>query len=1069
MAQQDVGGAEAPFQEYDEDKREESLRTELREAVNDEREAASRIEEQIDKSDLEEGVEHYARNYLRNISGFESLISQRSLYRLDKGGRSGRLHRPESSSGFESESPAATPAANGEAEDKKAKETPVCLRPFKQLWDKVMGLTQIEKNIIRHVIVCVVGLLLPYSPTIRLYGGSLTNLISVYTVVLPLRPLQQTCIGMEVNHSFIFMIIWPLIYAYTVFMASVSLNNLGGYATLQSLAIMVLILMVWKHPTNLTATIIQLVNFSLIAVAIFANANFKSSSSTDEEIFDASIKILNYGTFAMGIPYALHLAAAFIFFPFLGVTRMKAALSSRYSAHASLLHKLRPIYDRIAMHSLDPANAANYDSSNVDAELLQELEEAHQRDISSIALAQTWFEAALVETRFKFNGEGMAYLDRYERSLHMTRIARSTALDILGARSKDFNELARDLHADKRLFRKQTAALDICVNDEENERHKVELKRIPMLITELSLLMELGAHRLAKLAGSDPGCKGLEKEFEDLESEQKIMNKIASELESLAVTWTRRYVRMHAAMAYESSTELVTAFFKRIKIITYIQAMLKLTKAHEDTLITFRTESLRDKKDWQKEWKYTFPFVDKLINGKQAAARSALYEAPETFLGRCEALMVRFFNDSRWKGSLKYTFGTVMLSLPGMLSTSYAVYSTVQLVNAIFTFQVVLLKTEAGLVIERFLHRLGGIAAGLVLAGIAWEFTCIGGCGQANRQWIFLAFELIALGVYFYIKQIMPMQAYAFFSLLRTITSMVVVYFSVAEPTQLYYWLDAGYVMLSSVIGAVGALFLALCIWPVSGRSLIRKTLATVFHDYILLYEQVLTARFRDPSMSESEDPKITAFEDQIGTTLYVNMAMKLRSAKLETKQNLHYDAPYDEYVAVVESTRRIWHSLWKMHHLGGIRIYLRNRCGEAVDGMLPETARAYFAINRWLTSAFTAVSARLVSERRDSLPVLRPLAATPSLLTDMVHAFLRQAYHDDIFIKNLLESDDLSLLLNLPLMAQNLVLISHSLDEVYTFLEHFLLTPTYAKDLRLSEQASFNVYTHEHPVITIM
>lgn len=1058
----DNAAADAVFEDFDQERREDRLRSELQDANNAEREEAERIRSQIGASP--NGVEQYARDYLRNMSGFESVVSKHDLSPIESKLVKGSSHGP--ASDIESGDSHTAKSVH----EKKEALLSSAHTPWGFLYQKIHSLSQADKNLIRHVLVCIIGLLLPFSVTIRHLAGQLTNLIPVYTVVLTLRPLQHTSIGMEVNSAMIFIAIWPCIYAYAVFMVAVTIHNLGGYMTLQALAVGGLILLVWKHPPNLPTTVVQLINFSVTAVSMYSAGNFKGLTSEDE-IFAKSITILNNGTFSMAMPIAMHLVASFIFFPFMATGRLQDALGARYSAYASLLHKLRPVYDRIAVYTLDPLHESKYDDSCIEADVLQKLDEVRDQEINSITLTQSWLEAALVETRFKFNGEGMAYLDRYDKSLHLTRIARSTASDILGMTNKDFEKLANELRDEKELFENEGSTLrDKNAHSQENdEQRKLELDRIPVLITELSLLLELGAHRFSDLARSRPGDNTYTEDFSVLLKEQEILNSIAEELDKLAVSWTKRYIRMHATLAESRSSELVAAFFRRIKLITYVRALVKLVKAHEDTLLTFQAESRANPNNWKKEWTSTFPFVDQLLKGAQYAARRALYVPPEGTVGRLESAMVKYFSDLGWKGSLKFAFGTAMLSLPAMLPSSYQAYSTVQLINAIFTFEVVLLKTQEGLIIERFFHRLGGIAAGLVLAGIAWEFTCIGGCGTENHEWIFFAFEMLALGAYFFIKQTKPNYAYAFFSLLRTITSMVIIYFNASERTHSYYWITAGYVMLSSVIGAVGALFLALCIWPVSGRLLIRQNLAQVYHDFILLYEQVLTERLKHPEMSECTSQKVAAFEDQIASTLYVNMAGKLRSALLETQQRIRYDAPHEEYVKAVESTRRIWHSLWKLHHLGGIRIYMRDAQGNTVEAMQHETAQAFFAVNRWLTSAFTAVSARLLSDRRDSLPVLRPLAATPPLLKSMVHGFLRQAYQDKKFIDHLLQSNDLSKLLSLPLLAQNLTIISHSLDEVFTFMEHFLNKPTYALDLRDAEEKTFDVYTNHHPYISLV
>ncbi|GBG27041.1 Hypothetical Protein FCC1311_032642 [Hondaea fermentalgiana] len=1051
--------AGAAFGEWAQEREQESQQSELENANAREEEEVSRFEDTI-AHDLEKNVEDYALQYMRDISGFESSLEQAYPRRAAEQQQQQQQQPHESDSKVSSDPEQGAPIRGDTKMDKKLS---LCERAT--AWSHKLNHT--NKNLIRHAIVTVAGLLMPYFPLFRQYAGSLTNLIPVYALILTLRPLQNTCVGSEIHHVLVFICMWPFVYAYAVFMVVVTADNLGGYLVFQGLGILVLVFTVWTHPASLPAIVVQMINFSIVVVAIYAANNFASY----DDPFGQSITILNNATFAMSMPFALHLFGALLIFPWLGTTQMQKALGTRFDAYASLLRRIRPVYDRIAVYTLDPLDDSKYDHSCVDVDTLKSLCEARAQEVNSIPLAQRWLEATLVETRYLFNGEGLRYLDRYKISLKVSRIARSAATDILGVRDKDYEGLVNDLHLEKDLLQKQAGLLNLTLDETEQKQRKAELTRIPVLMTEISLLLELGAHRLSKIAKGRPLHLSPEniREVDLLDKEVRMLERLADELEGLALSWTKRYIKMHAAIAYDHDATIVTAFFRRIKVINYAQVLLKLVKLHKETLLTLQHEIHPRPDDWIREWKLTFPFVDQLLSTAYAAARSALYIPTGGWLGRIEERAGSFFSESRFKGALKYAVGVTLLSVPGMVASSYSVYSTVQLVNAIFTFQVVLMKSQEGLILERSVQRVAGIAMGIVVAGIAWELACIGGCTADYHEWVFFAFEIAILALYLYAKTVKPAKAYVVYATLRTLASMLVSYLTSSEPTARKLWIQGGYVFASSLIGAAGALFLALFIWPVSGRFLIRETLAQTYHDFVLLFEQVLTERFRDPGMTECDSPKVNAFEDQIASTLYVDMALKLRSAELESKQQIRFDAPHEDYVKAVESTRRIWHALWKLHHLGGVRVYMRDRKGNSVASMSASTARGFFAANRWLTSAFTAISARLASQRRDSLPVLRPLAASPWLLNEMVHQLLAQAYHDQTFLDFVLASNDLSLLINLPLLAQNLIIISDSLDVVYNFMEHFLKKPAYGDELRRAEEVSYNLFSHSAPNVAVM
>mmetsp|Transcript_12702 Transcript_12702/g.24643 ORF Transcript_12702/g.24643 Transcript_12702/m.24643 type:complete len:1085 (-) Transcript_12702:66-3320(-) len=1079
------------FQDWSQDLDALALQEELDDAVDVELEELVNLEENIEsgEQDVLQQVTQYARTCLKEAMKHEpygpitpysspGLHPQQSPVAIPPisaiGGELNlNLERGEDGGKFGSGRSLGSPPSEDSKSTKKRgftrhRSTAELSKRHLTLTGKLPGLTRLQMILIRDAIVTTIALLMPFLSRVRDISQGSSILTPIFVLILALRPLNNTCIGVEVQQVLSFVFTWPLFYAWSCFMIAVGTSNLGVFMFLFGLATMFGMLALLSNNFTTLCVVLESITFTLIQINIWRTYNFKGLTDEDTK-FRTSIDILDGATFSISLPYFLHFVGAVMIFPWQATKPARNSLNNRYCSYAKLLRRLRPVYDRIAVYTLDPT--AQETPFSIPADLLDKLAEARAQEVASIQVAQNWLGNALLETRFGLGGRGMAYVSRYEQSLSITRCARSAATDLLTKLERSYtrarsnlDEAEEELEQEKALFLEREATEEFQLEKAELDRKVRERRRIPLLITQINLLLEIGAHRLAILSSSEPGDKSevetRANAFTMLAREQVFLDKLGGELYELGLSWMGRYLRMHASRGHDTHRPNQRMIFKRTKLAAYILVLLKLTKLNKNAWTALSTEDHSKSRSWLREWILTVPFPRRFLSSIDVVRRESFYTPILGCIPRSEDMLVNFLSSTLWKVSFKFALGTTLLALPGVLESSYQWYSSVQLTNAVFTFQVILFKTQTGLVIERTLQRLLGLILGFITIGVAWELACIRGCDSDSHKWILYAAEVLSIALYLYVRTAHSQYGYIGFAGFRTIVSLSVVFAETESPTRVLVWTQGSYVVASSLVGAAVALVLALFIWPSSGRSMIRDSLCEAYQDFIVLFEQILTERYDHPEDMGRELPKITSFEDRIARNLYGDMTPMLRSAQLETWQHINFDAPHELYLKAVISTRRIWHSLWKLHHLGGIYVYLRDKDGNAAVTMQPTTARDIFAVNRWLTSAFAVVAARFGTKRRDAMPVLRPVAATPHVLQEILQDFLSRAYNDDVFLDRILASRDLSLMCNLPLLNDSLVDISYALDDLFTFMERFLRKPLYADRLRTSERLSFDIYS---------
>ncbi|GBG27043.1 Hypothetical Protein FCC1311_032662 [Hondaea fermentalgiana] len=1033
--------SEQLFQDWNEEEERRLQESELDEAGVEERAQLLDVKQHEDDDKWLEHVDAYAKRCLMEMASPLSPSPSRSSD-LEKGSH----------------------ASSNQPQQEKRSAVTLRKKPHARTSSSCLNLTLIQKVTIRNFITASIALMLPFFEVIQSLTYNTSLMIPILTLILMLRPAHMTAYGNEAHQILVLIVSWPCFFAWSLVIIAASPHNIIGYLILFSLGVFVGFLVATRNPSILMILLGPIITYSIIHMYVFQIYNFYDY----EDPFKEALLALGGATFGIAAAFGLNWLCSLLIFPWSMIKDARQGLSNRYTSYATLLRRLRPVYDRIALHALDPS--ADASRTFVSEELIDAVADARNKEIQSIVVSQRCVSAAILETRFFFNGDGLTYVQRHHTTLNLTRNARSSAAEIANHR-EDFlgppgaESALQKMLEQRDLFMRQDAVQEAAIEEQEDEdarqRLKLARERIPMLITKLNLLLELGAHRMATLAGLRPSDRSQDalrdKMLSYLKRELVAMDALGAELENLAVSWMELYLRAHAVKAFEGPSN--ATFLKRTRIISYVLVLLKLVREQKLIVAEFEKEKTPTLGAAKREWALTFPANDTVVPTLHPSSREEMYASFPTRIARWEHELLTLCGSNPWKISLKFAFGTVMMVLPAMTDPFYKIYSSIQAVNAVFAFQVVLFRSQTGLVVERVVHRLLGIIVGAIILGVAWELSCINGCLDPNRKWIIYGIEIFCLFFYLWFKAKWPLQGYMGYAAMRTLASMSTRFVSADDPGLVDVWEQAGFVIASSAVGAFGALLLSIVIWPTSGRFMLREAIATSFHDFMLLTESVLNDRYNEPSKIDTMTPQVSAFEHQIARRLYMDTVVMLRSMQLETMQRINFDAPSELYSLAVQCSQEIWQSLWKLNHLGGVHIYLKDAEGRRTRTMHPHTARVFFAANRWLTSCFASIASQLNAPRRDSAPVLRPLVATPKLLNEMLDDFVGRAYRDETFLEHVVSSRDLALMLNLPLLADCLHDISISLDKLYGFMETYLRTPVYAESLRDAEGVSLDLY----------
>ena len=213
--------------------------------------------------------------------------------------------------------------------------------------------------------------------------------------------------------------------------------------------------------------------------------------------------------------------------------------------------------------------------------------------------------------------------------------------------------------------------------------------------------------------------------------------------------------------------------------------------------------------------------------------------------------------------------------------------------------------------------------------------------------------------------------------------------------------------------------------------------------------------------------PELSLAETSLSPLIFTQTDVLLRAAELESIEYTAFDATVSDYTKAVECTRKLWHALWKLHHIGGLRLLVKQEApSHSIKGLgLPRehlsmnhgTLRLNLGMHRLFTSAFSTIASTLMSSNMEnSLPCLRPVVASPDLLAEMLHDFLIQCYSDEKLVESLIASRDLDLLANLFIFRDVVLDIGEALEGMFQFANAFSLDPVFAESLRHADRSVF-------------
>jgi hypothetical protein len=496
------------------------------------------------------------------------------------------------------------------------------------------------------------------------------------------------------------------------------------------------------------------------------------------------------------------------------------------------------------------------------------------------------------------------------------------------------------------------------------------------------------------------------------------------------------------------------------------------------------------KQDFVWEWTVTLsPWSTSNVVDMQLPASSLLKKKRKQRSQGCSSLWVHRFdqlqsvlNSIPFKVALKFSFGTTLISLLSYLPATYATFGDIQLFQGIFAFQVILYRLYLGLVFERTFQRLAGVCVGYLYLGVCWEFV------QQIAQSAWNGWLLFVLGVplvwlYVWIIKAKPRIGYIGFAFVRTYAVLVgplLLEAAGESPESLKdgYWVYGAWALLSTLIGAILAVSLGILVWPTSGRKSLKLVLANIYRDFILVTEGAILYNYYRPSKKNAaeygsgwkECPELSLAESHLAIKVHTDTGILLRAAQLESIEYTAFDATVTEYTRAVQCTKKLWHALWKLHHIGGLRLLTSSelstlalpKWGEQQKhlSMNYGTLRLNLGMHRLFTSAFSTVACTLMStDPENALPVLDPVVASPSLLAEMLHDFLVQCYSDEELMKSLVASRDLDLLANLIIFRDVVLDIGESLKGMYQFIRMFSLDPVFGESLQDADDTTFSRY----------
>ena len=357
--------------------------------------------------------------------------------------------------------------------------------------------------------------------------------------------------------------------------------------------------------------------------------------------------------------------------------------------------------------------------------------------------------------------------------------------------------------------------------------------------------------------------------------------------------------------------------------------------------------------------------------------------------------------------------------------------------------------------------------------------ACLGGC-TALAGWSLYLLLLPPVALFLLVKD--KAWGYLGYASLKMIITLIS-----QNPPSGQFSLQGGLILAFSFFGGCLALLVGLFIHAETGDQSLRRIVTSLMDDYALLYERIVDARyFHEPEEGEAKggcgcgctcrtgsgagagtetgsptvcpSTAIELAEAFLSKRAFVDTQLPLRAVALENMAHAGAVVPLDS-VRVVRAVQTIWRCIWTLHHLlAPVSSESRDAAARHEQTTIANlnSARGRLNLDRLLGTAFALLFAQLDARRYRSGPVLRPVAAEPSLLAELLNDYVAACLLDHDFVQVVLASSSTRILSHCLLLFDTWIDCSHALTTIFDYAECYQRTLKFAKRLRAADLAVF-------------
>jgi len=895
----------------------------------------------------------------------------------------------------------------------------------------------------------VLGLAFPLVEVLNSPGSGTSTLVPIIVLALGLVPDGGTSVGQEVHNAMLLVFSNLLVSAYGLFVVSVSGVSAAGFLLLVGCFSFVSVSLAYYSPALWVLPIV----LNNVVLAVVSTQTFAIVKSDDGD-FSRAIPVVMGGSYSFFVGTAIHVASAVFIFPWYAEHEVKKVLSGRWTLYGEVLRLTEQVYNQVARITIHPEERTKW--LFLDANLREELRKARQAELQASMKAKSLLIPALLESRWRCSTRGLQYVEMYRVSNRLIRLLRSSADDAL----QRFNRIK-----DYDLVRQQKEMRSVKGYDGYDDLLQV-LASIMQVLSQSSPLLSMILEPQKSEHEIDGYMSALLAKQDELELKWAV-------LEQSGLKWVKEAVKRHLIDAPPRHSRLngvdplpFTILLNFLPLLAKIIEQQRELVTHMDLNRPWRANSSPNalKHKWVISLFNTNLDVYERDTLRVFATSKTFHERTRGFISNLYA----HAKDVPFVIGLKFSIGMVLLTLPAYLEGSQDWFSEVQATNAVFTFAMILFKLRTGVVLERTAHRVVGITLGGLYVGLSVELACVNGCVALDGWSIFLL-ALLPLALYLWLLRKHPSISYMGFALVRTHMSTSIPFILewrsglLSAPSMM--WRSAGLVILSSYVGALVAIFVGVIIWPTSGRDAFRHLMGNIFVEFELLYERCMLLWYEGgPKECPEVSAELELAEALIANEIFLATGPLLRSIELESKQRVHVSGPsFKHYEKAAQSAQHIWRYVWKFHHIAGIRMkvhdgndYLPNRI------VRPLSVRRVMMLNRFVSDTFSVLSSTLLASKGATLPALRPMCATPHLVTEALNDIVLGLYKDVQFTTQILASNDLLEVANVVVFRETMINLSYSLETLFEFLEQIIPVTVNAERLREKELEIFALFTHK-------